>query len=79
MYDVMIACSVPAFARVEVEADSESELVEKIRAILDQDAADLSFDELEWGSADDYRLANVRQDGKHVELTNAQWDEIEAA
>ena len=62
IYDIIIGCTVQAYAHVEVEAEDEAEA--ERRAL---DAAEPSIDcifEPEWSDAEDYRIVDVREPGE---------------
>ena len=67
-YIVSLGCTVNAYARVTVEADSKTELVAKLRDLIAAKAGDQSF-EIEWGTADDYRVIGAEDADKREALT----------
>ena len=65
-YVIDMGCTVDAYARVIVHATDKKELVAKLRDLIANQAGDQVF-EVEWGTADDYRLVGVADEsGKEV-------------
>jgi len=69
-YTVHIGCTVSAYARINVEANSKEELQAKVKEVFAE-----RFDhamEAEWGSADDYRIVGVDDEDREDPLTPAE-------
>lgn len=69
-YSASFGMTVQAYGTVEIEADSLEQLWEKANDVLDDNCDAVRF-EMEWGSADDYRVVRVLDEAdKYVDVDN---------
>jgi hypothetical protein len=74
-YVIDMGCPVDAYARVIVDATDKKELVAKLRELIANQAGDQVL-EVEWGTADDYRLVGVTDENGKEALTTERLQAI---
>ena len=74
-YDIIIGCTVNAYARVEIDAKGDADLRGKLVQLLRAGAQDLTFTP-EWGDAGYYRICKAEDDAGDTAFDFDDFDSI---